>query len=750
MSTRADFLAGTTALVVVAAEGATRGFAMAADAEPAKMTTLGNWLRMLPDGTVELFTDKVEMGMGTSTGLGLLVADELDIPFSNVKLMLGDTQNTYPAGGVGGSFSTWLGNSAIRHASAEMRRILLTAAAAQLKVPVTQLTVTEGTINVKGDATKSMRYTDVLAALFPDPSYPVFGEGAATDFKVLAQPKPWTQVGAVAGKATPRRDAAPKAFGRYPFVVNVKLPNMKHARMIYPPSIGAKVLSVDKSSIAGMGDAHVVQVNDFVAVVASKEWDAVRAARALKVKWSGPSTKLPEQAKLAEYMWAQTPTKSSTASAGNMASATGMPVTAEYFWPFQSHANMGPGCTVVDVTPENVTIYSGTQKTHALRQGIASLLKRPLGSVRVIWSADAGSYGRGGLEESAAIAALVSEKIGHPVRVQSMRADNTQWGNKAPAIVAKLKGTLQNGSIHGFDAVLRQFNGNEILSQPSQPGTFIAAQLSGVPNGNTLEYGQYGAHSAKYEIPNYHSVAELVAPFWPSGSPLRTAHMRDPEGPGVTFIIESFIDELAAAAGQDAVAFRLKHLKDPRHLETVQAAAHAVSWETRPSGKHTARNAQGELVGRGVAFATRAATIVATVAEVAVNPATGKVRVTRVAVAHDCGFIVNPTALKGTIEANVVQSTSRALYEEVRFNDHTVTSHDWKTYPVIKMREIPEITVVMINRPAIAPAGAGEPASRTTTAAIANAVFDATGARVRTAPLTPRNVLAAMNAKGRA
>lgn len=747
MSTRAGFLAGTTALVVVAAEGGMRSFAMAADAP--QTTTLGNWLRMLPDGTVEVFSDKVEMGMGTSTGFAMLVADELDVPLSTVRMMLGDTQNTYPAGGVGGSFSTWLGNSAIRHAAAEMRRILLASAATKLGVPAAQLTVSDGVISAKGDPTKSMRYTEVLASLFPDPSYPVFGEGAATDFKVTAQPKPWTDLGKVAGKATPRLDVAPKAFGRYPYVVDVKLPGMKHARMIYPPSIGATVLSVDKSSIAGIGDAKVVQIKDFVAVYASKEWDAVRAARALKVKWSGPSTKLPAMNQLAAHMWEQPVTKTSTAQGGDLTKASGTTVASEYFWPFQSHANMGPGCTVVDVTPENVTVYSGTQKTHALRQGMASLLKMPLSAVRVIWVSDAGSYGRSGLEESAAIAALVSQKIGHPVRVQSMRSDNTQWGNKSPAIVSKLKGTLQNGKIVGFDAVLRQYNGNEILSQPSQPGTFIAAQLSGVPNGNTLEYGQYGANSGKYEIPNYKSVAELIAPFAPSGSPLRTAHMRDPEGPGVTFIIESFIDELAAAAGQDAVDFRINHLKDPRHIEAVRAAAHAVNWETRPSGRRHAHNAQGELVGRGVAFATRAATIVATVAEVAVNPKTGKVRVTRVACAHDCGFIVNPKALQGTIEANIVQSTSRAIYEQATFNGHTVTSRDWLTYPVIKMREIPEVTVVMINRPTIPPAGAGEPASRTTTAAIANAVFDATGARVRTAPLTPENVLAVMNAKAR-
>jgi CO/xanthine dehydrogenase Mo-binding subunit len=238
--------------------------------------------------------------------------------------------------------------------------------------------------------------------------------------------------------------------------------------------------------------------------------------------------------------------------------------------------------------------------------------------------------------------------------------------------------------------------------------------------------------------------AEIVAPFTPGNSPLRTAHMRDPEGPGTTFIIESFIDELAAHAGMDAVAFRLKHLKDPRHLAVVQQAAAAAGWQARVSGsaKHTGPN--GELIGRGVAFATRLPTIVATVAEVAVNPKTGAVRVRRLICAHDCGFIVNPKSLQGTIEANMIQSMSRA-FEEATFDDRNVTSRDWNSYPVAHMRDVPdEVKVVMINSTTLAPTGAGEPSSRTTAAAIANAIFDATGTRVRSAPLTPKNVLAAM------
>ena len=311
---------------------------------------------------------------------------------------------------------------------------------------------------------------------------------------------------------------------------------------------------------------------------------------------------------------------------------------------------------------------------------------------------------------------------------------------------------MQNGNIVAFEATFRQLNGNEIFSQPSQAGRFLAGQMAGFANDAVVyEYGQYGNGSAKYEIPNVHATAEIVAPFTAGNSPLRTAHMRDPEGPATTFIVESFIDELAAHAGADAIAFRIKHLKDPRHITALQTVAKESGWETRPSASAKRTGTDGTLIGRGVAFATRGATIIATVAEVAVNPQTGAVRVRRLVCAHDCGFIVNPKSLQGTIEANLIQSLSRSIYEEATFDDHNVTSHDWLTYPIAHMHDVPdEVKVVMINQQTIAPTGAGEPSSRPTAAAIANAIFDATGARVRTAPLTPKNVLAAMKTQGSA
>jgi nicotinate dehydrogenase subunit B len=748
---RAEFLAGTTALVAFVTAGGVQTAAMAADA-PEHLTTLGSWLRMMPDGTVDVFSDKVEVGMGVQTGLAQFVADELDIPFNHVKMILGDTALVPNQGGVGGSTTTFMGNFPIRHVAAQMRSILVDAASQKLGVTAKELTVTNGVVWVTKDPARGVAYRDLIAALYPDPTFPLTGEGSATDVKVPAQPKTWPQY-TLAGSPQPRVDAAPKAFGRYPYVVDHKLPGMLHGRMVYPPGIGRTLVAVENGSIRGIGDARVVRVGNFVGVVATREWDAIKAARALKVTWSAPSVTLPAMSALEDYMWKQPTTRSRTAAAsrGIVDGAFGAgAVEARYFWPFQSHANMGPGCTVADVRSDGVTVWSGTQKVHALRKGIAELVDVPLTKVRVVWVSDAGSYGRGGLEESAGAAALFSKAVGKPVRVQSMRADNTGWGNKAPAIVGHLRGSVQNGTIVAFDALLREFNGNEILSRPDSAAGFIAGQLAGHQNADTFEFGDYGSASARYEIANVKAVTELIAPFAPQNSPMRTAHMRDPEGPGTTFIIESFVDELAAHAGADAVAFRLAHLKDPRHIETVQAAANGAKWQPRPSASHAVTGKGGEQLGRGIAFATRGPTIVATVAEVGVDPKTGTVRVHRVVCAQDCGFVVNPKALRGTIEANVIQSVSRSLFEQVTFDEHAVTSVDWRTYPIAHMRDVPDVVVVSLHRPNIPPGGAGEPSSRTTAAAIANAIFDATGARIRTAPFTPANVLAAISAKGHA
>jgi CO/xanthine dehydrogenase Mo-binding subunit len=414
---------------------------------------------------------------------------------------------------------------------------------------------------------------------------------------------------------------------------------------------------------------------------------------------------------------------------------------AQYQWPFQSHATMGPGCAVADIRPQGVsTVWCGTQKPHALQRGLADLMKIPLDRMRVVWVQDAGSYGRAGHEDTAADAAVLSQALGKPVRVQWMRSDMTTWGPKGPATVFDLAaGMDHDGKIQALEYTTRSFSGGEVLYQANSAGNLLAGQLMGIANTTGVdEFVQWGESTPPYRIPNLHAVAHIVPAFVPLASPLRCTHLRDPNGPSSTFAAESFVDELAAAAGHDALEFRLRHLIDDRAKAVLMAVADRAKWERR--GTRSASPGSG----RGVAIALRGGTYVATVAEVEVDRSVGSIRVKRIVCAHDCGLIVNPGALKGTIAANLVQATGRTLHEEVRFDRNRVTSSDWLSYPVVRAGEVPELDIILIDHPDLPSTGAGEPSSRPVAAAINNAVFDAIGVRLRTAPLTPERVKAAL------
>ena len=348
----------------------------------------------------------------------------------------------------------------------------------------------------------------------------------------------------------------------------------------------------------------------------------------------------------------------------------------------------------------------------------------------------------------AADSVLLSQAAGKPVRVQWSRADMTAWGRKGPAVVIDLAAALDAyGGVTAVQLTSRAFSGTEIPPQPTTAGNLLAAQLTGIRNTSAgdeyVKYVSWGGDTYAYAFPAVHSVGHIVPPLYVSSSPLRTTHLRDPNGPAGTFAGESFMDEIAAQAGADPVEFRLRYIEDPRARAVLTAAAERAKWEHRPSPKPG--SASGNLLaGRGVALALRGATYVATVAELEVNRLSGAVRVKRLVCAHDCGLIVNPEALRGTVQANLVQSLGRALKEEVTFDQSHVTSVDWNTYPVVRWPDIPEVEIILLNRPEIASSGAGEPSSRPTAAAIHNAVFDAAGVRVRRAPLTPARVRAAL------
>ncbi|HLJ50106.1 MAG TPA: molybdopterin cofactor-binding domain-containing protein [Bryobacteraceae bacterium] len=706
---------------------------MAAETGPAP-GRLDSWLQIGKDERIRVFTGKVDIGMGVQTGLMQIVAEELYVSPSRIELVMGDTATTPDQGGVGGSTSISAGAKPLRNAAATARQALFQLASARFSTPVEQLDVSDGVIRLKTDPTKRASYGALAAGDELKSALRVSGGGFALNVEGPGKPKdPSTYT--VVGRSVPRVDLPPKILGLATYSTDVRVPGMLHGRVIRPAAAGAALSSIDDHSARNVrGFVKAVVKGNFVGVVAENEWAAIRAADALKVNWSSPAPVFPSD--LYAHMRSVKPraTRDLTKQ-GDVPSAfatAARTIEASYEWPFQAHATMGPGCAVADVQPDGTTtVWTGAQKPHALQKGLAQLLDIPENRVRVIWVEAAGSYGRAGDEDVAADAALLSQAVGKPVRVQWSRADMTAWGGKGPAAIVNFRAALdEHGAITAIEMESRAFSGTEIIPQANTAGNMLAGQLVGMPNPTAGdEFVQWGGSTFGYAIRNVHCVGHVLPALCPSSSPLRTTHLRDPNGPAGTFAGESFMDELAAAAGVDAIEFRLRHIDDARAKAVLTAAAERARWTSRPSPQ------KAGLKGRGVALALRGLTYVAVIADVEVNPAPGGIRVTRLVCAHDCGLIVNPGALRGTIQANLVQSLGRALKEEVTFNGGNVTSVDWNTYPVARWADVPEIDVALINHPEIAPSGAGEPSSRPTAAAIANAIFDATGKRLRRVPL---------------
>jgi len=753
---RREFVKDTGGLLIgfSLADAAVLPQVLAAAEGPEKLSTnrLDAWLRIDRDGNVHVFTGKSEIGMGVETGFAQIVAEELDVPVSRIIFVMGDTSTTPDQGGVGGSTSIAMGSKPLRNVGATARAVLLRLAAKNLGASPEELQVREGIVSVKADPARKVSYAELAASGDLDDALKVSGEGFALNVEGLGKPKdPSTYT--VVGQPVPRVDIAPKIMGKWQYITDVRVPGMLHGRAIRPAGVGAKLMNVDDSAAKKIpGYVQTVTKGNFVGVVADNEWAAIRAAKAVRVNWTAPQPLFPEQKDLYQHMRSAAPkaTKETVKkgdAAGALASAA-KKVQASYETPYQSHATMGPGCAVADIHTDGVsTIWSGGQKPHALQKGFAELLRVPLDKVRVIWVEDAGSYGRPGFEDTAADAVLLSQAVGKPVRVQWSRADMTAWGSKGPAVVYDLAAAIdERGEIAAVEFTSRAFSGGEVHFQPSDAGNYLGAQLSGVPNtGGVDEFAQWGVQAPPYVFPNIHAVSHVIAGFYDAGSPLRTTHLRDPEGPQTSFAVESFIDELAATTGADPIDFRMRHLDNARAKAVLTAAAEKAAWERRPSPK--SNKGSGDVVtGRGVGLSTRGGTYVGTIAEVEVNRRTGAVRVTRFVCAHDCGMIINPEALRGTIAANLIQSMSRGMKEEVTFDRSKVTSVDWTTYPIARAQDIPaQVDIVLINHPELPPNGAGEPSSRATAAAIANAIFDATGTRVRQTPLTPARVKAALS-----
>jgi CO/xanthine dehydrogenase Mo-binding subunit len=565
------------------------------------------------------------------------------------------------------------------------------------------------------------------------------------------------------GQSPQRADIPAKVDGSLKWAVDVKLPGMVHARNVKPPFAGAKLVSIDESSVKAMpGFVKVLSKGNYVAVVCEREEQAIAAARRLKVNWEKPTTApFPSSEQLFNYMREVAPKSSSrpviVGDPEKTFASAARTIEADYEIPYQGHTAFAGAHATADPSNGQMTVYSNDMKSYGMRRGVADFLGMPRDKVRVVWMEGPQGFGRTAADDAGCEAAWIAKEIGRPVRIQWMSNEETAWDTKAPAFAVKMKGALDaSGNLVALDYDARSADYNHVGY--NEPDTVLIAQLMGVRKANPAA-GSAALPSESYAIPHRRMTSHVVSMPLIWETPLRTGNLRDPNGPQSTFASESFIDELAAAAKADPYEFRLKMLEAgtgddagfhrARSIAVLKAAAKAYGWDPRPSPK--GRSSSEIVTGRGIAYSFRGQTIVAEIAEVEVNRKTGHVWAKRLVCAHDCGLVINPLSLRRTVECAMLHSLSRALHEEVQFDTEKVTSQDWNSHPTLRHADCPEqIEVVLVNgdpnpnRPDLPPYGGGEAACKPMLAAIGNAIFDATGVRLRRVPFRAPRVLAAL------
>ncbi|MGZ5093678.1 MAG: molybdopterin cofactor-binding domain-containing protein [Burkholderiales bacterium] len=703
---------------------------------------LSSYISVNQDGSVVGWVGKVDMGQGTDIGWIKLIAEELDLPTDRVSMVQGHTEMTVDQGGASGSTGVWRAGAALRNAAAEARYALLGMASEKLAVPIDRLTVIDGVIIDKSNPAKKVSYGELIGGRHFDVQLDWNKHyGNELLVKGKAKPKSPSEYKIIGKPGTRRRDIAPKVLGKMEYMADLRIPGMLHGRMIRPAIAGAVPVAVDESSVKGIPGVKVFWQKGFIGVVAPKEWDAIRAAQTLKVTWSDVKAPFPDQKDIYEHIRKAPVTKrNQEVNVGDVDAAfadAAKIVEATYEWPFHSHAPMAPACGIADVREGGATVWTGSQKPHHCRDGVALLLGVPVEKVKVISMVGPGSYGRNDAGDSVMDAVVLSRAFGKPVRVQGMRYEGIRWDPKAPASIHKSRAALdKDGKVIAWQFESKAFSRQEFFRDEGAPERTLAGQLLDYP---LKPVWLFGPPTESYSFASRRKASETIAPLLDRASPLRTSHMRDPSGTQIHFAVESFMDELALATNTDPVAFRLRYLSDARDIALIEAAVEKAGWQPRVGAR---KQVKGDvLIGQGIGYAVRGATRVAIIAEVEVNRSTSKVWARRFVVAHDCGQVVAPDLLRQVIEAQVVQTTSRSLYEEVKFDGSNVTSVDWLTYPILDIKDAPEsIDIVLLDHPELPPAGAGEAVCRPLAGALANAIFDATGVRMRQAPFTPERL----------
>ncbi|MEA2898328.1 MAG: nicotinate dehydrogenase subunit, partial [Bradyrhizobium sp.] len=659
------------------------------------------FIKITADGTVTAFNGHVDLGTGIRTALGQIVAEELDVSFARVIVVLGDTSRVPNQGATIASETIQITAVPLRQAAAQARHFLLARAAARLELPVDYLSVEDGLI--RGHDNRSVSYGELIAG-------ETIRLELADDVLVKA-----VDAYTIVGQSVPRVDLPAKATGELVYVHDVRVPGMLHGRVVRPPYagvdagdfVGTSLIAVDETSVRDIpGVVAVVRIGDFVGVVTEREENAVKAAAQLKVTWK-PTPTLPDLKDIETALRANPSTPRVLIDKGGVDAAIDAASKAmqrTYVWPYQMHGSIGPSCAVADVGDDAVRVWSGTQSPHPLRTDLAILLRRPEAEIDVIRMEAAGCYGRNCADDVSADAVLLSRAVGRPVRVQLTREQEHAWEPKGTAQLMDVNGGLNaDGSVAAYDFATRY---------PSNGAPTLALLLTGMiaPVPDVFHMGDRTA-IPPYDYDALRVVAHDMPPI------VRASWLRGVSALPNTFAHESYIDELATEAGVDPIEYRLRYLKDPRAVDLVNAVAKRADWTPRPVWKEPA--AEGDIVrGRGFAYALYVhskfpgygAAWSAWIADVAVNKTTGDVSVTRVVAGQDSGLMINPDGVRHQIHGNVIQSTSRALMEEVSFDRNSVTSREWGAYPIITFPDIPKIDVLMLPRPDQPPLGVGESA----------------------------------------
>lgn len=762
---RRRFLAGSGALIVAfSAFGRfdnfdATGTVIAQGFNGTGSPQLDSWIAIASDGSVTAYTGKCDLGTGLFTAQLQLVAEELSVPLDRIHLIQCDTALTPDQGTTSGqqSHPANFRNENLAQACATAREALIDLAASRLSVAHDQLIAKDGAVTVRNDPSTQIAYGALVG-----------GRKFNLTLSRTAQrkhPSEWT----VLGQSVPRADIPALVTARTEFVHNVRIPGMLHGRVVRPPAPGARLMHVDDASIKDMpGIVKVVVKNDFVGIVAEKPWQAIQAVNRVKVTWTGVG--LPEIRSFYEQMRTQAGSRDtllvdSTDVEATLTSASST-VKATYVHPYQMHGSIGSSCAVADVKDGRATLWSPTQAVYPMKRTAAAILGIPADSVHVVYTRGSGCYGLNGADTVTYDAALLSQAVGRPVRVQLSRNDEMAWENYGPPFVIDQRaGVDARGSIvawdyeawsagmggrPGYDTPGNVVTGALIgfkpqIGAPRSPAPSPTDPLNNSSNtAPSYISGRVGGVSRGAGVVKSERVLSHLVP-----SPFFTGPLRAPERFQNTFAHESFMDEIAAHVKADPAEYRLRHLSHQRLAEPVRRAASAAGWDARPSPR-PGQPKTGTVTGRGISCVAYEGDngYVASVAEVDVDQDTGVIHVRRIVVALDCGPISNPDGLRNQIEGGALHAMSRALFEEVTWDREKVTSIDWRTYRTFPLGfEIPLVETVLINQIDEEATGAGETAITAVPAAIGNAVFDATGARLREMPFTPDRVKAALAAR---